>query len=190
MDDDLLLVGEAQSVLTDERDSEGYAVHGLFPTRPVNKFILSLQRNSDTSSTVCCRYISLTFHQFFLFCWFGCQYSSFSVWMSMKKKDETRLLCLKVTYQTLVVRQHNNNLSVMVPNHPPEVCGGVGQRMLGNDELITPVVTLRWQRWAVNLLKAQTNHTAGWIHVKADRYFSKKNDCLSDQEKEKCSEEG
>lgn len=45
VDDDLLLVGEAQSVLTDERDSEGDAVHGLFPTRPVNKFILSLQRN-------------------------------------------------------------------------------------------------------------------------------------------------
>lgn len=46
------------------------------------------------------------------------------------------------TYKTLVVRQHDNNLSVVVPNHPPEVCSGVGQRMLGNDELITPVVAL------------------------------------------------
>jgi len=47
MDDDLLLIGEAQSVLTDESDSEGDAIHGLFPTWPVNKFILSLQGNSD-----------------------------------------------------------------------------------------------------------------------------------------------
>ena len=46
MDDDLLFVGEAQSVLTDECDSEGDAVHGLLPTRPINKFILSLQRNN------------------------------------------------------------------------------------------------------------------------------------------------
>lgn len=47
------------------------------------------------------------------------------------------------TYQTLVVRQHDNYLSVVVPNHPPKVCGGVRQRMLGNDKLITPEVTLR-----------------------------------------------
>lgn len=46
MDDDLLLIGEAQSVLTDECDSEGNAIHGLLPTRPINKFILSLQRNN------------------------------------------------------------------------------------------------------------------------------------------------
>lgn len=43
MDNDLFLVGEAQSVLTNECDSEGDAVHGLFPARPVNKFILSLR---------------------------------------------------------------------------------------------------------------------------------------------------
>lgn len=43
MDNDLLLVGEAQSVLANECDSEGDAVHGLFPARPVNKFILRLQ---------------------------------------------------------------------------------------------------------------------------------------------------
>lgn len=43
MDNDLLLVGEAESVLANECDSEGDAVHGLFPARPVNKFILSLQ---------------------------------------------------------------------------------------------------------------------------------------------------
>jgi len=46
-------------------------------------------------------------------------------------------------YQTLVVRQHDNDLSIVVPNHPPEVCGSVGQRMLGHDELITPVIALR-----------------------------------------------
>lgn len=47
------------------------------------------------------------------------------------------------TYQTLVVRQHDDYLSVVVPNHPPKVCGGVWQRMLGNNELITSEVTLR-----------------------------------------------
>lgn len=46
------------------------------------------------------------------------------------------------THQALVVGQHDDDLSVMVPDHPPEVGGGVGQRMLGNDELITPEVTL------------------------------------------------
>lgn len=43
MDDDLLLIGEAQSVLTDESYSEGDAVHGLLSARPVNKFILGLR---------------------------------------------------------------------------------------------------------------------------------------------------
>lgn len=44
VDDDLLLIGEAQSVLTYERDGESKAVHGLFATRPVNKLILSLHK--------------------------------------------------------------------------------------------------------------------------------------------------
>lgn len=57
MDNDLLLIGEAQSVLTNECDSEGDAVHGLFPTRPVNKFILSLQRINSKSDKVRCSYI-------------------------------------------------------------------------------------------------------------------------------------
>lgn len=52
MDNDLLLVGEAQSVLTNECDSEGDAVHGLFPARPVNKFILSLQRSKSEPDEV------------------------------------------------------------------------------------------------------------------------------------------
>ncbi len=56
---------------------------------------------------------------------------------------KTHKIIKKVTYKALVVRQHDNNLSIMVPNHSPEVCGGVGQRMLGNDELITPEVTLK-----------------------------------------------
>lgn len=48
MDNDLLLVGEAQSVLANERDGEGDAVHGLLPTRPVNKFILGLRTKTNT----------------------------------------------------------------------------------------------------------------------------------------------
>lgn len=47
MDDDLLLVGETQSVLTDECDGEGYAIHGLFPAWPVDEFILCLQNNES-----------------------------------------------------------------------------------------------------------------------------------------------
>lgn len=47
------------------------------------------------------------------------------------------------TYQTLVVRQHDDYLSVVVPDHPPKVCGGVWQRMLGDDKLVTPEVTLK-----------------------------------------------
>lgn len=46
------------------------------------------------------------------------------------------------THQALVVGQHDDDLGIMVPDHSPEVGGGVGQRMLGNDELITPEVTL------------------------------------------------
>lgn len=52
----------------------------------------------------------------------------------------------------MVVSKHDDDLGVVVPDHSPEVCGGVGQRMLGNDELITPVVTLRGQRLKVNML--------------------------------------
>lgn len=59
------------------------------------------------------------------------------------------------TYQTLVVRQHDDYLSVVVPNHPPKVCGGVWQRMLGNDKLVTPEVTLREHKvriWSLILM--------------------------------------
>lgn len=56
------------------------------------------------------------------------------------------------TYQTLVVRQHDDYLSVVVPNHPPEVCGGVWQRMLGNDKLVTPEVTLRGHKVRIQSL--------------------------------------
>lgn len=51
-------------------------------------------------------------------------------------------VCLFVSYQFMVGRQHNNNLCIVVPDHSPEVFCGVGQRMLGYDELITPIVTL------------------------------------------------
>lgn len=46
------------------------------------------------------------------------------------------------THQPLVVGKHDDDLRVMVPDHPPEVFSGVGQRMLGNDELVAAVVTL------------------------------------------------
>lgn len=46
------------------------------------------------------------------------------------------------THKAEVVWQHHNNLSIMIPDHPPEVCGCVGQRMLGNDELVAPVIAL------------------------------------------------
>lgn len=46
------------------------------------------------------------------------------------------------THKAKVVRQHDDHLSIVIPNHPPEVCGCVGQRMLGNDELVAPVVAL------------------------------------------------
>ena len=51
-------------------------------------------------------------------------------------------MCVCVTHQSLVVRQHDNDLGVVVPDHPPEVLGRVRQRMLGNDELVAPVVAL------------------------------------------------
>lgn len=43
----------------------------------------------------------------------------------------------------MVGRQHDNDLCIMVPDHSPEIFCGVGQRMLGNDEFITTVVTLQ-----------------------------------------------
>lgn len=50
MDADLLLVGQTESVFTDEGDSECLAVHGLFPTGPVHKLILCLQKSIHTVS--------------------------------------------------------------------------------------------------------------------------------------------
>lgn len=60
-----------------------------------------------------------------------------------KKLQRKIVYSSSITYQAVVVGQHDNNLSVMVPNHSPEVCGGMRQRMLGNDELIAPVVALK-----------------------------------------------
>lgn len=54
--------------------------------------------------------------------------------------SEVALQCC--THEAEVVWQHHNNLSIMIPDHPPEVCGCVGQRMLGNDELVAPVIAL------------------------------------------------
>lgn len=62
MNDDLLLVGEAQSVFTDEGDGEGDAVHGLLTTGPVNKLILSLDTDTTRRQTLnihLCIYIKI-----------------------------------------------------------------------------------------------------------------------------------
>lgn len=58
-------------------------------------------------------------------------------------------MCMCVSYQSMVGGQHNYNLCVVVPDHSPEVFCGVGQRMLGNDEFITLVVTLKKKKNAV-----------------------------------------
>lgn len=42
-------------------------------------------------------------------------------------------------------RQRHDDLAVVVPYHPPEVLYGVGQRVLGNDELAALLVTLQEQ---------------------------------------------
>lgn len=46
MDDDLLLIGKAESVFADECDSEGLAVHGFLSAGPVHKLILRLMCNT------------------------------------------------------------------------------------------------------------------------------------------------
>lgn len=48
----------------------------------------------------------------------------------------------RLTHQALVVRQHDDDLRVVIPNHPPEVLGGVRQRVLGYNKLIAPVIAL------------------------------------------------
>lgn len=55
-------------------------------------------------------------------------------------------LTVYVSYQSMVGRQHNYNLCIVVPDHSPEVFCCVGKRMLGNDEFITLVVTLKKKR--------------------------------------------
>lgn len=52
----------------------------------------------------------------------------------------------------MVGRQHHYNLCVVVPDHSPEVFRGVGQRMLGNNEFVTLVVTLERQKNTMNSL--------------------------------------
>lgn len=80
-----------------------------------------------------------------VFVWEG-GFSAVSFPCALSDPPQGEPVCCDTTHQPLVVRQHDDNLSVMVPDHPPEVSGGVRQRMLGDDELITPVVALRWGR--------------------------------------------
>lgn len=49
----------------------------------------------------------------------------------------------------------------MIPNHPPEVGGGVRQRMLGNDELVAPVITL-WADKTLIFWFSEKNHSKCW----------------------------
>lgn len=48
MDADLLVTGQTETVFTDEGDGEGLTVHGFFPTGPVCKLILRLQKSTNT----------------------------------------------------------------------------------------------------------------------------------------------
>lgn len=50
------------------------------------------------------------------------------------------------THQALVVWQHDNDLRVVVPDHPPEIFRRVRQGVLGDDEFIASVVALRGGR--------------------------------------------
>ena len=43
----------------------------------------------------------------------------------------------------MVVWKHDNDLSIVVPDHPPEVPDCAGQRVLGNDEFTALTVTLK-----------------------------------------------
>lgn len=49
------------------------------------------------------------------------------------------------THQALVVRQHDNDLRIVIPDHSPEIFSRMWQWMLGYDELVTPVVALLQQ---------------------------------------------
>lgn len=51
----------------------------------------------------------------------------------------------RLTHQALVVWQHDDDLCVVIPDHSPEIFSCVWQRMLGYDELVTPVVALLQQ---------------------------------------------
>lgn len=50
------------------------------------------------------------------------------------------------THQALVVWQHDDDLCVVIPDHPPEIFRRVRQRVLGYNEFIASVVALRWGR--------------------------------------------
>lgn len=76
------------------------------------------------------------------------------------------------TYQTLVVRQHDDYLGVVVPNHPPKVCGGVWQRMLGNDKLVTPEVTLREHKVRIRSLILKDGYDVRLHIIMASRSVS------------------
>lgn len=60
----------------------------------------------------------------------------------MKARGLTNAEQVCLTYQALVVWQHDDDLRVVIPNHPPEILGGVRQRVLGYNKLIAPVIAL------------------------------------------------
>lgn len=56
------------------------------------------------------------------------------------------------THQALVVRQHDNDLRIVIPNHPPEIFRSVWQRMLGDNEFIAPVIALQLGRQTIMII--------------------------------------
>lgn len=58
-----------------------------------------------------------------------------------------------MTDRALCIWQRNDNLSIMVPDHPPKVLYGVGQGSLCDDEFTALMVTL------------QTEHTLKLIAI-------------------------
>lgn len=50
------------------------------------------------------------------------------------------------TYHVLTIWKHNDQLGVMVPDHPPEILDGMEKGMLGDDEFIALIITLQNQR--------------------------------------------
>lgn len=81
-------------------------------------------------------------------------------------------LALCSTYQALVVWQHDNDLRIVIPDHSPEVLSCVGQRVLGDDELVAPVVTLTQQRQKHVVIEPNTPKAISFCYRNGQRCFA------------------